>query len=353
MAEERKGAGLLAKLGVVGLVTVGSVFGGGCVGFGSYVRGREMPLQNSSYVEVEPGLDIHYFRRGCGGRNIVIVPGYCECKENWEYIASKLSERNTVYVVDAEGFGKSDESRNYTVEHSAKSLAEFLEKMNLDNVVLVGHSMGASIADVASCYETKRIKKIIHVGGWIDRAHNKFDTHDNRVGLLRIPFLSELLQLGVKASLTRETLAEGARRYTFNERRLPDFFIKNVYNYLQSREHFKTAVWRGLNFHPEKYPRNPDIEYAFIYGRQDPLHKLCNPGDFGSLNLYIIEACGHFVHQEKPDELVGILRFLVKYDGEKDLDEIKEEQKQRSRQEPDRDNHLRHHGLVRRKWQVR
>ena len=73
-------------------------------------------------------------------------------------------EDYSIYAVDLPGHGKSVESKTSIDEYS-NDIIDFLELMDLENVCLVGHSMGAAIALAASLSHHWRICSVASIGG--------------------------------------------------------------------------------------------------------------------------------------------------------------------------------------------
>ena len=71
----------------------------------------------------------------------------------------------SIYAVDLPGHGKSDGSSKSSIDEYSSDVIDFLDAMNLENVCLVGHSMGAAIALNASLSQSWRICSVVAIGG--------------------------------------------------------------------------------------------------------------------------------------------------------------------------------------------
>jgi pimeloyl-ACP methyl ester carboxylesterase len=98
------------------------------------------------YVEID-GAKIYYEVYG-EGKPLLIIHGFLGSTDNFKKVVPEISKENKVYLIDNIGFGHSD--KNPRLDYSKKSMAQlaadFLVKMKLDNVILMGHSMGGEIA---------------------------------------------------------------------------------------------------------------------------------------------------------------------------------------------------------------
>lgn len=71
----------------------------------------------------------------------------------------------SIYAVDLPGHGKSGGSSKPSVDAYADSIAGYLEALDLTNVLLVGHSMGAGIALTLGTRKNERLAGIALIGG--------------------------------------------------------------------------------------------------------------------------------------------------------------------------------------------
>ena len=74
-------------------------------------------------------------------------------------------EKFPAYAIDLPGHGQSGGSSQQTVEAYAQSVAAFLDALDLDNVFLVGHSMGAGIALTLATERNPRLCAVALVAG--------------------------------------------------------------------------------------------------------------------------------------------------------------------------------------------
>jgi N-formylmaleamate deformylase len=69
----------------------------------------------------------------------------------WDRLASKFIDDYHCYLMDARGHGKSsDPNGDLTYQDLAQDVYDFCEKLNLTNVVIIGHSFGGVVAAMAA-----------------------------------------------------------------------------------------------------------------------------------------------------------------------------------------------------------
>lgn len=118
------------------------------------------------YVDT-PELRLHYQRIGSGPQRMAFVHGSFATSRWWQPVAELLPrEEYSCYLWDLRGSGRSehtDDAAGYRVEHQAADLAELLAALDLRNVHLVGHSLGAAIALTYAARHAGRLRSLVLV----------------------------------------------------------------------------------------------------------------------------------------------------------------------------------------------
>jgi non-heme chloroperoxidase len=110
------------------------------------------------------GVQLSYIRQG-SGRPIVLIHGWSQCAEEFKHQIEPFSARYDVIAVDQRSHGESQKvSYGLRISRLSKDLYELLTELDLNNVAVLGHSMGCS---VIWCYidlfGPERLSKIILV----------------------------------------------------------------------------------------------------------------------------------------------------------------------------------------------
>ena len=97
------------------------------------------------------GVQLSYIRQG-SGRPIVLIHGWSQCAEEFKHQIEPLSARYDVIAVDQRSHGESQKvSYGLRISRLSKDLYELLNELKLNDVALLGHSMGSA---VIWCYIT-------------------------------------------------------------------------------------------------------------------------------------------------------------------------------------------------------
>lgn len=101
----------------------------------------------NNYAISFDGNHIYYNDKGKNKPTIVFIHGFSVTKEFWDYQLEQLSVDYRTVAIDLAGFGESDTMRqNWTIESFGKDVESVIKKLKLKQVVLVGASMGATVA---------------------------------------------------------------------------------------------------------------------------------------------------------------------------------------------------------------
>jgi branched-chain amino acid transport system permease protein len=109
-------------------------------------------------------LALAYERVGNGPQPILFVHGSFASSRWWRPVAELLPpDEFTCYLPDLCGCGRSGRSEdpaNYRVEQQVADLSAFIEQLDLYNLHLVGHSLGAAIALTYAATDSTRLRSL-------------------------------------------------------------------------------------------------------------------------------------------------------------------------------------------------
>ena len=134
-------------LGVAILVVVGTVFS---LGYNAVSRKSMAVPAGLTYVRTGD-LRTRFRQWGTSGTPIVLVHGFIESADTWQYTAPRLAAAgHRVYALDLDGWGYSQRVAPFTAQHQTTQLLDFIAALHLHRPVLVGHSSGAAIVAMAA-----------------------------------------------------------------------------------------------------------------------------------------------------------------------------------------------------------
>jgi 3-oxoadipate enol-lactonase len=99
------------------------------------------------HFRASDGTELAFEERGSGAPALVFVHGWQADRTVWNELIDALGPEAHVLAIDARGSGEShDATGPYRLERFAADLRDVIEARELGPVVLVGHSMGATVA---------------------------------------------------------------------------------------------------------------------------------------------------------------------------------------------------------------
>lgn len=117
-------------------------------------------------TENQAPIEIYYEDHGTG-KPVVLIHGWPLSGRSWEYQVPALVEAGyRVITYDRRGFGKSSQPwEGYEYDTFTSDLHQLLEQLELQNVTLVGFSMGGGeVARYIGKYGTNRVEKAVFAG---------------------------------------------------------------------------------------------------------------------------------------------------------------------------------------------
>lgn len=105
-------------------------------------------MTNSRSLRTKDGVHLSYTTTGpTTSRNILFLPGWRQTAEQWRKQVDYFRTKYCVTTFDYRGHGESDKPESgYTVQLLASDLNDLLSALDLQDVSLVCHSMGCSVA---------------------------------------------------------------------------------------------------------------------------------------------------------------------------------------------------------------
>lgn len=257
---------------------------------------------------------------GSGNIPIIMLHGFGINRKSWYDISPMLSDSATIYMVDLIGFGDSPapEDWHYTIEAQADAVLAFIEKRQMKQVVLVGHSYGGGVA-LMVCSKlvqnnlSSRVKKLILIGPAAYPQSLPFF-----IMIPRLPFIGSLI---LKLAGSRLQMKTGLKAAFHNKAAITDERIDRYAGRL-SRGHRNALVQTAKHIIPDEADQLSDklkdikIPTLLIYGENE---KVISKSNLERLSESLpdctakkIKACGHVPHEEYPGLVSEIISEFIK-----------------------------------------
>jgi pimeloyl-ACP methyl ester carboxylesterase len=281
----------------------------------AYLPSETIPVNklaglDSRFVQVD-GRTIHYTKQGTGSP-LILVHGFAGSLYTWRHLIPLLAGNYTVYAYDMLGFGFSDKppDGNYEMQDQGRLLIDFMEALNLPSARLVGHSMGGVVIACAAIEAPLKVESLVMIEpGFYTKTGPEFLNH------LFFP-LDRLMAKQFYSRGMRKRFLTGS---FYNKSLVTDEVI-DAYMQPTRTPHAIDALANmmgrvGLKQYPgiaEKVTR-PTLIVWGQRGAGDTLEIARRvQGEIASSRLVPVKECGHYVQEERPQELAEIIRDYIK-----------------------------------------
>jgi pimeloyl-ACP methyl ester carboxylesterase len=253
-------------------------------------------------------LELNYKTFG-QGEPIIILHGLFGTLDNWQTIARQLAEGHSVFILDQRNHGRSPHAEPHDYPTLADDLHQFMEAHWMyDGAHVIGHSMGGKTAMQFALTYPDLVKKLVVV----DIAPKAYPgNHYEIFDALRAMDLDEI---------SDRKAAEAVLAARIEEEDVRLFLMKNLTRKPEGGFEFKMNL-------PVLWKYYPDILAAvsgepfegdslFIRGGRskhvvlpddEPLIKKLFPNS----EIKTVADAGHWVHAEKPKELLGLVQQFL------------------------------------------
>lgn len=128
------------------------------------------------------GVSISYQVQGEGKPALVFVHGWCCDRSYWDAQLPHFAQKYKVVAIDLAGHGDSGlERKDYTMTAFSEDVVSVVKKLDLEQVILIGHSMAGKVIVETSVRMPERIIGLVAV----DTFHN-VETRFNQEEINRI-----------------------------------------------------------------------------------------------------------------------------------------------------------------------
>ena len=256
-------------------------------------------------------MKLHFKKYGEQGDAVIILHGIFGMLDNWHSFASQLGQDFRVFTIDHRNHGRSPHSDRFSYEDMVDDLEEFLADQQLDRVHLIGHSMGGKAGMHFALKHPDKIGQLVvlDIGikyypprhDYIFQAlcHLELNAFESRNDIDQ--YLSEFIpKFGIRQFLIKNVRRnqDGSFSWKMN---LP--VIRESYEalteWIPTGQAFggKTLFIRGANSSYILMDDWPGIREIFPNAR-----------------LETIGGAGHWLHAEKPYELLKSVRAFLSPD---------------------------------------
>ncbi|KAK3000975.1 hypothetical protein RJ639_022302 [Escallonia herrerae] len=261
------------------------------------------------------GINMHVAEIG-EGPAVLFVHGFPEMWYTWRHQMLSLSSLGYRAVApDLRGYGDTDappSHTSYTAFHVVGDLVGLLDALGLDKVFLVGHDWGAIISWYFCLLRPDRIKALVNMSVVFQPRHPSMKPVETMRTMIGDDFyMCRFQDAGIEEEFVRVGTAKLMRAFLSTRDPSPPLIPKEN-GFANNWE--LTAPWSGSQIQvPVKFiVGDLDLTYHFP-GVQEYIHG----GGFKKMvpmleEVVVMEGVGHFINQEKPEEVSDHIYDFVK-----------------------------------------
>ena len=235
------------------------------------------------------------------GKPLILLHGWLASSETMKPLQQHLSRNFKVYNVDIIGFGKSElPDKPMNTNDFGDFLAKFIEQLNIENPILIGHSHGGRTVINYAGRKLGKINKIV----LIDSAGIKPKRSINYyIKIYTYKIVKKILKLFPKN-------LERIREKVLNKFGSAD--------YKASPEILRKTMNIIINEDQKEIMKNINVPTLMIWGNKDTATPLNDAKQMEKLipnsGIAVLEGTGHFSYLEKLPQCCIILDEFLKND---------------------------------------
>ncbi|MCB0699577.1 MAG: alpha/beta hydrolase [Chitinophagales bacterium] len=98
-------------------------------------------------LQLDNGCNVAYIDEGSGKETLLFIHGLATYANSWRMNIDDLKQHHRCIAIDLPGNGYSDKGDYpYGIGFFAESVYEFIQKLKLDKIIVIGHSMGGQVS---------------------------------------------------------------------------------------------------------------------------------------------------------------------------------------------------------------
>ncbi|BFZ04445.1 hypothetical protein BsWGS_07484 [Bradybaena similaris] len=274
----------------------------------------DVALSYATYPDQEHNVDPQK-------KPLIFLHGLFGAKGNLHSVSKYLADDGRkVITYDARNHGDSQHSMEMNYRCMADDLIGLMEDLNLTAPVVMGHSMGGKTAMTLSLEKPDKLSALIvaDVSPSKSPGLEEIRTFAETMKQVKIPLGTSLpeARLQADAHLAPVVTNEGIRRFLLTNLRQ---FEKGEIRWRNNLDAFLTNFSEIQNF-PVLVAKPFLKPTLFIFGENSPHYREHDANKirafFPDAEITVLKDTGHFVHAEKPLELVKIVKqFLQTLNG--------------------------------------
>jgi pimeloyl-ACP methyl ester carboxylesterase len=244
------------------------------------------------------GIETNYYEVGQeNGRSVILLHGMTSSGDSYRELMAALGDSYHLIAPDIPGFGYSEMTTPYTIDHLVEWLAAFLQTMDLPECLLVGHSFGGVLATHFTHAYPEDVARLVLIAPALLSTQRVPDI------VMKAGVSLGLVDLGTTISQSRLVVPYQVKSAFYRSEQQPDAVwerrLRDYENARASADVVKLIAGNGVVSSLSKITQPT----CLIWGEQDTVVPISDGVElakmFPQAELCSIAECGHVPVQEK------------------------------------------------------
>jgi pimeloyl-ACP methyl ester carboxylesterase len=140
--------------------------------------------ESHKFFSTNDNVRLHYVEAGEKNKTvIVLIHGWAQSADSFKNQVKELSEKYHIYAIDLRGHGESEKpEEGYRIFRLSKDIHDFIEYLDLKDIVILGHSMGCAVIwGYWELFRNERLSKIVLVDEMASVAGNPVLSEEEKI----------------------------------------------------------------------------------------------------------------------------------------------------------------------------
>jgi pimeloyl-ACP methyl ester carboxylesterase len=270
---------------------------------GTAAASKDAP--SAKHVDLADGTRLAYVEQGdVNGVPVILLHGYTDSWRSYERVLPYLPQSLRVFAVTQRGHGDSGKPHGeYESRVFARDVANFMDLLGIDRAVIVGHSMGSTVAQRFAIEYPGRVRALVLEGAFMPRPAND----EVRKFLDEVLALKDPIDPAFARAFQQSTLAQPVP---------PEFFETVVGESLKVPAHVWHAAlqpYATTDFAADL--AQVTVPTLLVWGDRDAFtgrsEQDALTGAIKTSRLVVYAGAGHSPHWEEPQRFAGQITSFV------------------------------------------
>lgn len=268
-------------------------------------------------LKIDDQRVIRYLKTG-KGKPLVLIHTIRTQLDYFKYVIPQLAKNFTVYAIDLPGHGYSsiDKKANYDEPYFRSAVMAFIEKLDLNEVTLVGESIGGVLALTVASQLPKRIKEVVSSNPYdYDKKYGDGVRRGNFlanfvISQFAIPYVGAVVA-AMENILFLGIILKGGLK---NKRWMPLALLKEFDRVGRRKgyRHVERSTFAGWQTWAKAASLYSGVKapVKLIYGQHDwstVAERESTAKKLGGISIATIPNTGHFAFVDNPEKITAIL----------------------------------------------